>query len=806
MKGNFLKIFFRRMTQERSYVLINMAGLSIGLFCSILIGLFVLNELGYDRFHEKRDQIFRVYLEGKLGETEIRGAWTCSPLGPVFLDEFPEVINQVRINTWGETVIQYENTGFIEEHFAEADSGFFHVFSIPLLRGDPGKVLSSVYNLVISQSTATKIFGNEDPVGKTLRVGTDTSYYTVTGIMADMPGNSHLQLNAIGSFMTNRRSVESSWTSNSFYTYLLLEPGASQGELEGKIVETVNTRVGPELEEFLGITIDQFLEAGNHYGYKLQRLTDIHLDPTIQHDLKPPNDKKYIFIFSLVAFIILVMAGINYTNLATARSAGRSKEIGIKKILGSEKSSLVLQFLTESVAMVLLAMVFALVLLELFLPSLNSYLGMNLILDYTGQWYTLPAIFLIVIMLALISGTYPAFYLASFKPLQILTGKMPGIKGGLGRNILVVIQMTASVLLVFSSILIYRQINFMFSRDLGYNKENMLVIRRAGALGGSINTFLQETESLPGVIKTAHSTSVPNYPNNHNGYRMEGVSGERSFLLQTNWVDYDYIDTWDISMKEGRFFSGDFGTDSSACIINMSAVRQFGLDEPLGTVFLRPEDHNRVQRLTVIGVVDDFHYQSLHQRIYPYIFILKDPGTSWGYISLRLRPENIRQTMEEIENIWDQFTPNTPMVYFFMEQDFDNLYREDRRTGQLSVIFAVLSIIIASLGLLGLTSFTTRARTKEIGVRKVTGAGTGNIVLLLFKDILLLLSVSTLLAWTAGYYFATGWLRSFYFRTSLSGWEFAGSLACVLLISILAAGWQVYRTASLNPAVTLKYE
>jgi putative ABC transport system permease protein len=806
MQENFLKIFFRRMARERSYVIINVAGLAIGLFCSMLIGLFVLHELSYDRFHQQRDNIFRVYLEGKLGETELKGAWTCAPLGPALLDEYPEVVNQVRINTWGETVIQYEDKGFIEQFFGEADSGFFQIFSVPLLRGDPSKVLSSVYNLVITESTAKKIFGDQDPIGKSLRVGTDTNYYTVTGLMADIPGNSHLQLNAIGSFMTSQRSADLSWTSNSFYTYLLLAPGARRDELESKIAETVKMRVGPELEQFLGITIDEFLEAGNRYGYKLQRLTDIHLDPTVDHDLKPPHDKKYIYIFSLVAFIILVMAGINYTNLATARSSGRSKEIGIRKILGSEKRSLILQFLTESVVMVLVAMVIALVLLELLLPYLNNHLGLSLVLDYTGQWYTIPALVLLVIVLALISGIYPAFYLASFRPLQVMSGMITGFKSRFGRNSLVIVQMTASVLLIFSSILIYRQINFMLSRDLGYDKENMLVIRRAGALGGSLDVFLQETESLPGVIRATHSTSVPNHPNNHNGYRMEGEAGDRSFLLQTNWVDYEYIDTWDIRLSSGRFFSREYGADSSVCIINMAAVKQFGLDDPIGKVFLRPVDQNRLQRLTVVGVAEDFHYQSLHQRIYPYIFILKHPDTRWGYISLRLRPENIRQTMVEIENTWNKLTRNTPMVYFFMEQDYDNLYREDRRTGQLSVIFSFLSIIIASLGLLGLASFTTRARTKEIGIRKVNGASTWNIILLLFKDIFLLVSISTLLAWTAGYYFATGWLRSFYFQTSLSGWEFAGSLACVLLISVMAAGWQVFRAASVNPAETLKYE
>ena len=807
MLKNFFKISFRHMIREKSYVFINITGLGIGLFCSILIGLFVRHELSYDTFHENKDQIYRVYLEGKLGGTELKGAYTCPPLGPEFHENFPDVINQVRISMWSETVIQHGDIGFIENQFGEADSSFFQIFSIPLLKGDPQTALSSVHNLVLSESTAVKIFGNEDPMGEALKIGTDTTYYTITGVMQDFPENSHIHLNAIGSFMTNPRSVHPSWTSNSFYTYLLLQEGTNLENLQEKITETVKMKVGPELEEFMGVTFQEFLESGNAYGYKLQPLTGIHLDPTVQHGLKPTNDRKYIYIFSLVGLIILVMAGINYVNLATARSARRSLEIGIRKISGSDRTSLVFQFLTESFVMVLLAMFIAILLLELSLPYLNSILGLSLTADYTGQWYTIPAILLIALVLGLISGTYPAFYLASFEPLQVLSGKAKtGIKGKFQRNILVTIQMTASVLLVFSSIIIYRQLDFMLSRDLGYDKENVLVLRRSEALGGRINTFLQEVNEIPGVILSSHSSSIPNYPNNHNGYMMEGEAGDKTFLLQTNWVDNNYIETWGINMAEGRSFSEDFGTDSSACIINMSAVRQFGLEEPIGKVFLQPADENQLLALRVIGVTDDFHYESLHERIYPYIFILNNPDRRWGFISIRLKPENMQEAMNEIEETWNQFATNAPMVYFFMEQDFDNLYKEDRRTGKLSVIFAILTIIIGSLGLFGLTSFATRARTKEIGIRKVNGAGTGRIMMLLYKDMALLILLSTAIAWLAGYYFATGWLQSFHFRTSLSVWEFAGSLLCVFLISIITISWQSYRAASAKPAETLKYE
>ncbi|MFN8205945.1 MAG: FtsX-like permease family protein [Bacteroidales bacterium] len=808
MIWNYIKMSFRHILRHKSYVIINIAGLSIGLVCSIIIGLFVIHELSYDKFNVNKDRIYRVYLKGKMGESQLRGAWTCSSLGPAFRQEFPEVQEFVRVNRWGETVLKYNHQGYIENDFGEADSSFFRIFSIPLLKGDPDKVLASKYTLVLTEATAKKIFGDEEPVGKMLQVGNDTTYYTVTGIMADFPKNAHFYFTALSSFMTNPRAEDPTWLSNSFSTYLLLQDENMEPALSKKIPDFVNSKVGPEVEKFMGIDLDQFVKSGNEYGYFLQRLTDIHLDPSISHDQKPTNDKKYVYIFTLVAILILLMASINYTNLATARSAGRALEIGIRKISGSGKASLIGQFLVESFLLTCLSLVMALVLVELLLGPVNSILGMQLSLNLFSSWYMLPALLLLAIILGLMAGLYPSLYLAAFQPLIILTQSKKSASGGkLLRNVLVVLQLLGSVFLIFMSTVIYRQVNFMLNTNLGYDKENLLVIRRADALNKNLGVFLEEVSKLPGVLKASHSTAIPNYPNNHNGYLVEGMPIDKSYLMQTFWVDMEFLETYKLQMAQGRFFSKDFPGDSTACIINESAVKQFGFSDPMSVRVMRPlGGEEKFSYHQVVGVVKDFHYQSLHERIYPCVFFLDNRYSGWGYITVRIDPQYMKKTVAEVEKLWTRHTVNDPMVYFYFSDDYRTIYKEDRRTGTIALSFAILAIIIASLGLFGLTSFTTEQRTKEIGIRKSLGASTWKVMMLLFRNVVILLLIATVIAWGLGTWFANLWLENFVFKTSLTAWEYLLSLLIVSLISFITIAYQSYKAASTNPANALKYE
>jgi len=808
MIGNYIKLALRHMVRQRSYVVINVVGLAIGLACSIIISLFVIYELGYDDYNEKKDRIWRLYLKGKLGETELEGAWTCSPAAPALKQDFPEIIDAVRLNTWGETVIKYKDRSFIEDGFMEADSTFFNIFSIPMIQGDPQTALAAPHTVVLTKNTAKRIFGNSDPVGEGIKVGTDSTFYTITGVMEDVPGNSHFKFNMLGSFVTNQRANSGIWFNNSFYTYLLFEEGASIEQLNAKIPEWLRQYIEPQMEQMLGISMEEFIQGGNNYGFYLQDLKDIHLNPDIQHGLEPSSDRRYIIIFSLVAVLILVIASINYMNLATARSAKRSREVGLRKVVGSLKRQIIWQFLFESIVITLVSLVFAILIVELCLPYFNNLINSQLSLAYVTNWYVIPGLIGLGLIISILAGSYPAFFLASFLPVAVLRGPLKSGSGGkILRSILVVVQMAVSVIIILATLIVYKQVNYMLNKDLGFNKENLMVISRAGALGEKQQTFIDEVKKLSGVEQVSHSTAVPGHPNNHNGYWMEGQSNDKSYLMQTNWSDYDYPETYQLTMTDGRFFSKNFASDSGACVINESAVRQFGLEDPFKVRFMQPGDEpQQWTYLQVIGVVKDFHYQSLHERIYPHIFILYPNRWNWGFISLRLNPGNIQNTILQTEKLWQQFSDNDPLVYFFMDKDFERLYAEEKRTGTLAFLFSVLAILIACLGLFGLTSFTAEQRTKEIGIRKANGAKGIHILQLLTKEVAVLVCIATLVAWPITYFAMKSWLQNFYFRINLSPFEFIISLLITLAIALLTISYRALKAANINPADALRYE
>jgi len=796
------------MIRQRAYVFINVTGLAIGLACSILIALFVIHEVSFDKFNKNAERISRLYLKGKLGETELEGAWTCAPAAPAFKQDFPEIIDAVRLNAWGETVIKYKDRSFIEDGFMEADSTFFNIFSIPIIQGYPQTALAAPHTVVLTKNAADRIFGNSDPVGEMIKVGTDSTLYTITGVMENVPDNSHFKFNMLGSFVTNERANNDIWFNNSFYTYLLLEEGASIEQLEAKIPEWLRQYIEPQMEQMLGISMEEFIQGGNSYGFYLQDLKDIHLNPDIEHGLEPSSDKRYIIIFSLLAVLILVIASINYMNLATARSAKRSREVGLRKVVGSLKGQIIWQFLFESIVITLVALVFAIIIVELCMPYFNNLINSQLSLAYVAHWYIIPGLIGLGLIISVLAGSYPAFFLASFRPVAVLSGPYKSGSGGkILRSILVVVQMTVSVIIILATLIVYKQVHYMLNKDLGFNKDNLMVISRAGALGEKQQTFIDEVKKLSGVEQVSHSTAVPGHPNNHNGYWMEGQSSDKSYLMQTNWSDYDFLETYQLTMADGRFFSKNFASDSGACIINESAVRQFGLEDPFKVRFMQPGDEpQQWTYLKVIGVVKDYHYQSLHDRIYPHIFILYPNRWNWGFISLRLNPGNIQNTIVQTEKLWQQFSDNDPMVYFFMDNDFDRLYAEDKRTGTLALLFSVLAILIASLGLFGLTSFTAEQRTKEIGIRKVNGAKEMHILWLLTKEVALLVCIATLIAWPITWYAMKSWLQNFHFRINLTPFEFFVSLLLTLVIALLTISYRALKAANTNPADALRYE
>jgi putative ABC transport system permease protein len=810
MFGNFFKIAFRNIIRHRSYVFINVLGLSVGIACSIIIVLFILQELSYDKFNDKYKRIYRVYLSGKIGAQEIEGAWTAPPTAAAFVNEIPEIVDAVRMDEWGEVVVKFEDKSFLEKHFMLADSSFFDIFSIPLLQGDPSTALAKTHTVVLTRETAQKYFGNEDPVGKMIKLNTDTTLFTITGIIDNVPVNAHFEFDLLASFQTHYSANDEFWLSNNVYTYVLLKEEASPEEVEAKMQTVLLKYIGPQLEQVLGITLDEFAAAGNRYGLYLQPLEDIHLNPRIQHGLKPSNDKKYIYIFALIAFFIILLAAINYMNLSTARSANRSREVGLRKVAGSTKRLLIQQFLLESVVLTLISLMIAVIIVEYTLPWFNNYTQLQLSINYFGKWYIIPFLILLAVTIGVLSGLYPSVFMAAFRPVQILSGKLKqGMRSGMVRSILVVLQFFISILIIVCTIIIYRQIQYILNKDLGFDKEQLLVIRRPDALGiDKIKVFRQEIEKYPGVINSTNSTSVPGYPNSNNGFLIEGRSSDNTVLMTVNWTDYDYFDTYKLELAKGRYLSEEFATDTAAAVINESAVRVFELDNPLETRLMQPiRTADKWLYLKVVGVVKDFNFQTLHDSISPHVFLYKPPSWGWGgYITVRISPENIDQTRKNIEQTWDKFTENDPFQYFFLDEEFNNIYREEKRTGKLSLGFAILSIFIACLGLFGLTSFAAEQKTKEIGVRKVMGSSIFKIIMLFVKEIVILILISTVLALPLAFIVMRGWLQNFYYRISLSPFEFVASFLIAVIIALITVLYTVYMAARKNPVKSLQYE
>jgi len=806
MLNNLFKHSLRSFKRQRAYIIINVLGLSIGIACSLLIAIFVINEASYDKFNTKKDRIYRAILNGKIGGKEITFATSPAIMGPTMLREFPEIEDYLRMTRKGPSVVEYKNQAFTDEHIIEADSSFFNFFSIPVLKGDPKNLLNAPHKVVLSQSTAKRIFGDENPIDKPVKIGSDTVRYIVTGVMADVPGNSHFEASMLTSFLTNPRAKLTIWLSNSFSTYFLLKPNSSYKAVDAKLPEMILKYVGPELQQYMGFSATDFNKQGNKYRFFLQNLKDIHLDPSIQQEFKDASEPKYLRIFGAIAILIVLIAAINFMNLSTAQASKRAKEVGIKKIGGSTRGMLVTQFLTESFILSFVSLVFALIFIKVTLPYFNNLLGTNLVLNLLTNWYTIPVLILFSVIVGILAGSYPAFFLSSFNPYEVLKGSVKnGMKNGRLRRVLVVFQFSVSILLIVCTMVMYRQINFMLKKDVGFNKEQLIVINRAEALGHKIKSFKESVKSISGVANIASSTAVPGRVNNTNGYGIEGRKDE-SFLMVTNWVDYNYLDTYGMKLVSGRSFNESFSTDKEACLINESVVKNFGLTDPEKVRFVQPGEAGSRKYIPVIGIVKNFNFVSLRNPIDPYILCFQSDDFLWGYLTVKLSGQNYLKTIGDIEKVWKEYTANAPLQYYFLDADFEQMYVQEKQNARMAVIFSILAIFIATLGLFGLTSFTVEQRTKEIGVRKAMGSSVAGIYVVISREIVILVSISALIACPLIYYIGDKWLENFYYRINLGVFSFIAGLTIALGIALLTISYRIIRTANINPSQSLKYE
>ena len=791
MIRNWLKTALRIQRKSKVYSFINIAGLSIGMACCILITLYVRDELGYDKFHKKSDRIARVFsMEFDNGEWK-NDAGTPDLLGPALAKEFPEIAGYVRffhppwIDKWP---IFVNDRCFYEENLFFADASIFEVFTFPLVLGDHETALKELNSIVLSEETARKYFGQEDPMGKVLTIDNRVEA-KVTGVARNVPRNSHFRFDLLVSFASNpEKWALNNWRTHNFYTYVLFQQKSDPLEFGDKLAAFVRKHFGDVKSEKLA----------------LQPLTDIHLHSrNIQYEMADDNgDAVYVYVLSAVAIFILLIAGINFMNLTTARSAGRAKEVGLRKVIGADRKNLIKQFLGESLVFSFLAALLALALVQSFLPAVNHLTNKDLSLIQSHP--ILIGLFLIGLaaLVGILAGSYPAFFLSAFRPAGVLRGRFgTGSRGILFRRILVIAQFSISVVLVVGTLVISKQLRYCQNKNLGFVKENVFVLpvrdMRARANFQSLkNALLLDPE----IINLTGSEAVPGRSVGVRGMLPEGNSWNPRNSL---FVSYDFFETYGIEIKEGRGFSLDFPSDrDDAYIINEAAVKDFGWNSPIGKRLIWRGDRNG--KGYVIGVVADFHYKSLHQAIEPLVIQL-DPHAC-SYVSIRIKTAHVLETMSRIQKTWQAVNPNRPFEYFFLDQNYDRLYRSEKRTGKLFGYFTFLALFISGLGLFGLVSYAAEQRTKEIAVRKVLGASLPNIMSLLSQELILWVLASNVIAWPVAYYAMSRWLQNFAFRTNIGLGTFILAAVSTLIIAFLTIGFQTFRAALANPVDSLRFE
>jgi putative ABC transport system permease protein len=808
MWKNHFRIAFRNLRKHKGYSFINIAGLAIGIACCLLILLLVREELSFDRFHEHKDQIYRVIVQqpGQYYMGTDYLAVTPAPLAHALKEEFPEVIRATRINQSNNVIMSAKDKRFYEDGFLWADDHFFDVFTFPFLRGDQSKALSEPYSVVISERMAHKYFGDEDPMGKIMALSNRYDFI-VTGIMKDVPQNSHLQFDFLAPLMTlksirGQEDYLERWGNYSYYTYILLPDGYSPKDLEKKLPVFVEKYMGERLRRMR--QQDSTRQASRFF---LQPLKRIHLYSHINFEISTNSDIKQIYLLSALALVILLIACINYMNLATARSAIRAKEVGMRKVIGAQRRQLIRQFIGESVFLSFIAVLLAVILVELLLPVFNSLIGKNIQLHFFHDWEFFVGLMCVALVVGIISGSYPAFFLSSFQPVAVLKGSLKAeVKGPILRRMLVIFQFAASIVLVISTIIIYSQIEYIRNKKLGFSREQVVVLPvKDRELRENHEPFKHELLQSPAVLGCTASTWLPNNIRTNTGDTIwEGMEEGADLQVYLLEADHDFIDLFEIELVEGRNFSREFSADSQMYIVNEAARKIFGWEKALGKRFGFRRWTGTEAIGQVIGVVKDFHFLSLHQEIQPLVIRLTEDLAP--YLSLKISTENIPRTIGFLKEKWKKFAPNTPFEYFFLDDDFEKMYRAEMRLGKIFASFTVLAVFIACLGLFGLASFTSEQRTKEIGVRKVLGASVSDIVVLLSKEFSKWVLIASLIAWPVAYYTVSQWLQSFSYRISIGIWIFLLSTLLALFMAMATVSFKAVKAAIANPVDALRYE
>jgi putative ABC transport system permease protein len=808
MFKNFLLITLRNLLRDKVFLVLNLLGLSLGIAGSILIMLYVRHELSYDKFHPNTAGIYRINTKGRMEGKEISVSVSAPPQARVFKEEFPEIIDATRFYYPEERKVTSDQVTYHEKRFFYADPNFLEMFNFPLLKGNPKTALQNPNSVILTEEIASKLFGNSDPIGKNIIIDND-QILQVTGVARNVPDNTHFRFDYLASLNTLDFSTSEIWLILNVETYIQLPEDYPADSLEAKLELLMDKYVIPQVHQFLRIkatTYKDFKASGNEYRYLLQPLADMHLDSEFRLGYEQGTNKVYIYFFSIVAIFLLFIACINFMNLSTAKYAFRSKEVGIKKVVGSTRGQLIRQFLTESMIITVIAVIIALTMVELILPYFRLFTGKNLEIGYLSHWYAIPSLVALTLFVGISSGSYPAFYLSSFRPAEIIQSKTNNGTGKIQlRSVLVVVQFTITIILLISTFIVSSQNRFIRKKELGFSKENILVVRNTGDLGEQAESFRQQVLQIPGVKNASRSWTIPGEGFGVSALQIQGDSLMRLFSFEMVNGDHDFINTLGINVNEGRTFSREYAADYQNILVNKKAAITLGLKQPLGTRLLVPNDTGGQDVREIIGVFDDVNYKTIHQKIEPMLIGL-NTDNSLQYTIIKLGNEDIEHTMQQIEKTWNGFIPEQAIEYFFLDENFDNLYRAEIKAGRIFSVFSVLSIFVTCLGLLGLSAFTAIKRTKEIGIRKVHGASVPIILRLLSRETIVLITVSSVIAWPIVYYIMHRWLQNFAYRTSISPWIFLLSTCIGLVIALVVVIYQSLRAAHINPVEALKYE
>ena len=804
MFKNDMKMALRTIKHNKGYTFINMTGLAVGIASCLLILLYVKHELSFDKFHENAERIVRIGMRAEFGTNNFIIADGPAPLAETLRTDLPEVVDATRLFAVRQAYLGYEDKQFKEEDFVYADPNVFDIFTLNLVIGDPETALEQPGSILITPAVAEKYFGSMDVLGKVLQ-GEDDQSFKVTGILQELPRNSHFRFDLMASSVGYPPSEASDWIDNGVFTYVLLDENIPVSQLEEKLPGLTRKYVESTIQEGFGMSYDKFFETGNFFGFHTQHLLGIHLHSTVSNDWETTGNYNTVVIFTAIALLILIVACINFTNLATARASKRANEVGVRKVVGSYRRQLVQQFLTESIFLSVLAFVIALVLVRISLPGFNKIMDKEISMAVLGTWYIPPLLIVFALGVGILAGVYPAFMLAAFRPAVVLKGKIQSsVRGRRLRNSLVVFQFFTTVVLFIGTVLIFNQLHFMRSKDLGFDKEHIVIVQNAHMIGDQQEAFKAELRKNPDILGASYSASGPFMSLMAQVFRKEGQDIQTTYTLVNIETDHDYLDTYRLEMKDGRFFSRDNTTDTSAIILNEAAVRAMGLEEPtIGKQLEMLSDEG--QSFTIIGTVKDYHMQSLHEAIRPMVMTLEDPDPN-RLLSLRISPGRIDEVLGYLEEQWKAFGPAQPVDYVFMDERFERGYTSEIQTGNVFSAFAGLAIFIACLGLFGLASFMAEQKTKEIGVRKVLGASVPKILVLLSKEYIKWLALANLLAWPLAYYAIHSWLQNFAFRTSITVWPFLLAGGAALMVALLTVSYQSLRAALAHPIKSLRYE